>query len=71
MPKMVHAIFYAVVVNEALELSILSRDLAKDLKFALLACDGLYLKLGCSSTRTVSYGFTALGCLIRKWGQAL
>ncbi|KAJ8427202.1 LOW QUALITY PROTEIN: hypothetical protein Cgig2_011778 [Carnegiea gigantea] len=34
-PKMIQAVFYAMVVNEALELSVLSRDLAKHLKSAL------------------------------------
>jgi len=34
--EIVQAIFYAMVVNEALELDMLSRDLAEDLKSALI-----------------------------------
>ncbi|KAJ8426002.1 hypothetical protein Cgig2_006252 [Carnegiea gigantea] len=35
-PKFVRAIFYAMVANEALELGVLSRNLAEDLKLALI-----------------------------------
>ena len=34
-PKMVQVVFYAIVVNKALELGVLSRDLAKHLKSSL------------------------------------
>ena len=34
-PEMVQAVFYAMVVNEAFELDVLSRDMAEHLKLAL------------------------------------
>ncbi|KAJ8426990.1 hypothetical protein Cgig2_033848 [Carnegiea gigantea] len=47
--EMTQAIFYAMVVNEALELGVVSKDLAEHLKSV---CDGTCVKFGCSSTNT-------------------
>jgi len=60
-PEMVQAIFFAMVVNEALEFGVFSRDLAEHLKSALEHLRWFILKLGCSLKGTRSCGSSCYG----------
>ena len=65
---MTQAVFYAMVVNEALELGILSSDLAGHLKLSL---EGLWwqcVKLGCSLTTVPLCGRNTTDRLIQGAG---